>query len=115
MDDLTFNLPGVAVYLDDVLAEKMPRIITTISQWLLDRLHDKGLQWKREKSCFAQPQVDYLDHMLKRAGIHQGPKINAVLKLPAPTDITSKSFQNLVQFYANFLVPQVPAKLQSDP
>ena len=33
---------------------------------LLDRLHDKSLRCKWEKCCFAQPQVEYFAHMLKK-------------------------------------------------
>ena len=73
---------------------------------LLDRLRDKGLRCRREKCCFAQPQVEYLGHMLKRNGIHKGHKVDAVLNMPAPADVTSlKSFWGSVQFYAKFLPP----------
>ena len=107
MDDLTSDLPGVAVYLDDILVSgKDARDHYHNLQRLLDRSHDKGLRCKREKCTFAKPQVEYLGHMLQRDGIHKGHKVDAVLNMPAPSDVTSlKSFLGSVQFYAKFLPP----------
>ena len=65
MDDLTSDLPDVAVYLDDILVcGKDAKDHYHNLQRLLDRLHDKGLRCKSEKCSFAQPQVEYLGHML---------------------------------------------------
>ena len=67
MDDLTSDIPEVAVYLNDVLVSgKEAKDHYHNLQRLLDRLHDKGLRCKREKCCFAQPQVEYLGNMLKK-------------------------------------------------
>ena len=99
MDDLTSDLPGVAVYLDDILVSgKDPKNHYHNLQRLLDRLHTKGLRCKSH--------VEYLGHMLKKDGIHKGHKVDAVLNMPAPSDVTSlKSFLGSVQFYAKFLLP----------
>ena len=107
MDDLTSDLPGAAVYLDDILVSgKDAKDHYHNLQRLLDRLHAKGLRCKREKCSFAQPQVEYLGHMLQRDGIHKGHKVDAVLNMPAPSDVTSlKSFLGSVQFNAKFLPP----------
>ena len=108
MDNLTCDLPGVAVYVDDILdSGKDAKNHYHNLQQLLDRLHAKGLRCKREKCRFAQPQVEYLGHTLKRDGIRKGHKVDAVLNIPAPTDVTSlKSFLGLVQCYAKFLPPR---------
>ena len=104
MDDLTNDLPGVAVYLDDILvsgssAEEHLRNL----QRLLERLQEKGLRCRLEKCKFAQPNVEYLGHVLSRAGIQKGSKVNAVLAMPAPQDVTSlRSFLGSIQFYARF-------------
>ena len=107
MNDLTSDLPGVAVYLDDILVSgKDAKDHYHNLQRLLDRLHDQGLRCKREKCSFAQPQVEYLGHMLQRDGIHKGQKVDAVLTMPAPSDVTSlKSFLCSVHFYTKFLPP----------
>ena len=79
MDDLTFDLPGVAVYLDEILVSgKDAKDHYHNLQRLLDCLHAKGLRCKREKCSFAQPQVEYLGHTLKKDGIHKGHIVDAV-------------------------------------
>ena len=86
VDDLTSVFPGVAVYLDDILVSgKDAKDHYHNLQRLLDCSHDKGLRCKREKCSFAQPQVEYLGHMLMRDGIHKGHKVDAVLSMPAPS------------------------------
>lgn len=105
MDDLTVDLPGVAVYLDDILVSgKDAEDHFQNLRRLLDRLHSKGLRCKKEKCYFAQPQVEYLGHVLTKDGISKGHKVDAVLKMPAPTDVSSlKSFLGSLQFYSKFL------------
>ena len=71
MDQLTRDLSGVAVYLDDLLvsganAEEHLQNL----QALLQRLQDKGLRCNLEKCCFAQSSVEYLGHTLSRDGTH---------------------------------------------
>jgi len=107
MDDITSDLPGAAVYLDDILcsgatAEAHLRNLRR----LLERLRDKGLRCWLEKSTFAQPQVVHLGHVLSSDGIHQSPKVDALNGMPAPHDVsTLRSFLGSVQFYAKFLPP----------
>ncbi|XP_012936139.1 uncharacterized protein K02A2.6-like [Aplysia californica] len=82
MDQLTQDLPGVAVYLDDILvsgnnaAEHLQNL-----RGLLQRLQDKGLRCRLEKCSFAQPFVEYLGHYLSKNGIAKGPKTDAIMKL----------------------------------
>ena len=60
---------------------------------LLTRLNDKGLNCRRDKCQFAQPSVEYLGHTLSAEGISKGSKVEAVLKRPSPTVVSSlKSF-----------------------
>jgi hypothetical protein len=73
MEKLTSDLPGVAVYLDDILvsgkdaAEHVHNL-----RCLLIRLNDNGLRCRKEKCLFAQPHVEYLGHTLSKEGIFQG-------------------------------------------
>lgn len=105
MDDLTMDLPGVAVYLDDILVSgKDAADHFQNLRRLLDRLHSKGLRCKKEKCSFAQPEVEYLGHVLKHDGIYKGHKVDAVFNMPAPKDVSAlKSFLGSLQFYAKFL------------
>ncbi|KAL5505455.1 hypothetical protein EMCRGX_G006888 [Ephydatia muelleri] len=75
MDQLTSDLQGVAVYMDDILVSG-----TTASEHiqnlraLLKCLEEKGLRCRLEKCLFAQPSVEYLSQQ----GIAKGPKVHAV-------------------------------------
>ena len=105
MDQLTHDLPGLAVYLDDILVsgataqEHLENL-----RGLLKRLNDKGLRCRLEKCSFAQPYVEYLGHILSNKGIAKGSKIYAIMEMPEPSDIAGlRSFLGSVQFYNKFL------------
>lgn len=105
MDHLTSDLPGVAVYLDNIL------VCGTTAQEhldnlrrLLQRLNLTGLRCCLEKSSFAQPVVEYLGYRLSNKGISKGYKVDAVMKMRAPSNVSSlRSFLGSVQFYGKFL------------
>ena len=105
MDQLTSDLTGVAVYLDDILvsgANSQEHLQNLRA--LLKRLDEKGLRCNLDKCTFAQPVVEYLGHTLSRNGIAKGPKVDAVLNMPPPSDVSSlRSFMGSVQFYGKFL------------
>jgi hypothetical protein len=105
MEQLTSDLPGVAVYLDDILVSgKDATNHLQNLQRLLQRLHDKGLRCRLEKCKFAEASVDYLGHRLTKAGVRKGPKVDAVRAMPEPTNVSElKSFLGSVQFYSKFL------------
>ncbi|XP_014663412.1 PREDICTED: uncharacterized protein K02A2.6-like [Priapulus caudatus] len=70
MEQLTSDLQGVAVYMDDILVSgKDPNDHVENLQRLLQRLNDRGLRCRLEKCHFAQPSVEYLGHRLSRNGI----------------------------------------------
>ena len=105
MDQLTSDLRGVAVYIDDILVSG-----TTASEHLqnlralLHRLENKGLRCRLEKCVFAQPSVEYFGHILSGQGIAKGPKVNDVMQMPAPENVSGlRSFLGSVQFYSKFL------------
>ena len=94
MDELTCDLPGVAVYLNDILVSG-----STVEehfrnlQHLLKRLENKGLRCRKSKCLFAQPRIEYLGHVLTSNGIAKSPKIDAVIAMPSPTDAASMRVQ----------------------
>ena len=105
MENLTSDLPGVAVFQDDMLVSGQDANdhLSNLKR-LLTRLNDKGLSCRRDKCQFAQPSVEYLGHTLSAEGISKGSKVEAVLKMAPPTDISSlKSFLGSVQFYGKFI------------
>ena len=105
MDQLTSNLRGVAVYLDDILVsgatakEHLQNL-----RALLQCLQSNGLRCNLKKCSFAQPSVEYLGHTMSRDGISKGRKVDAVAKMPPPTNSsTLRSFLGSVQFYGKFI------------
>ena len=105
MNQLTSDLPGVAVYLDDILISgKTAEDHLNNLRRLLKRLNDRGLRCRIQKCVFAQNSVTYLGHTISRDGISKGPKADAVTKMPAPSNISQLcSFLGSVQFYNKFL------------
>jgi len=107
MDSLTSDLPGVAVYLDDILVSgaSADEHLQNLKR-LLQRLHEKVLRCRLQKCQFAQTKLEYLGNVLSQNGIEKGSKVNDVLLMPPPHDVSSlRSFLGSVQFYGKFLPP----------
>ena len=105
MDQLTSDLPGVAVYLGDILVSgsTAQEHLSNLKR-LLQFLRGKWLRCLLEKCLFAQPYVQYLGHLLSSWGVAKSPKVDAVQKMLAPTTVSSlRSFLGSVQFYSKFL------------
>ena len=90
MDELTRDLPGVAVYLDDILVSgfTVEEHLRNL-QHLLKRLENKGLRCRKSKCLFAQPHIEYLGHVLTSNGIAKSSKVDEVIAMPPPTDVAS--------------------------
>ena len=106
MKSLLGNLPGVLVYLNDILVsgtnhDDHLRNLNII----LERLESAGLTLKKEKCVFALPLVEYLGHVIDRSGLHPSPqKVRAIKEALAPNNILElKSFIDLVNYYNKFL------------
>jgi hypothetical protein len=106
MDQLTRVLPGVAVYLDDILVSgaTAKEHLENLRR-LLQRLDEKGLRCRFEKCAFTQPYVEYLGHLLSKKCIAKAPKkVDVILEMPAPKDVSGlRSFLGSLQFHAKFL------------
>ena len=105
MDQLTKDLPGLAIYLDGILVNgNDAEDHLNNFQYLLQRLEEKGLRCRLEQCHFAQPYVEYLRHLLSQQGIAKGPNVDAILNMTAPTNVSSlEAFLHSVQFYAEVL------------
>ena len=109
MNQLTSDLPGVAVYLIDILinGKTAEDHLNNLCR-LLKRLNDRGLRCRIQKCAFAQDSVTYLGHTKSRDDISKGPKADAVTKMPAPSNVSQlRLFLGSVQFYNKFL-PDLP-------
>ena len=65
---------------------------------------EKGLRCHLEKCSFAQPSIEYLGFMISNQSIAKGHRVDAIVRMLPPTDVTSlRSFLGSVQFYKKFL------------
>ena len=85
MDDITKDLPGVAVYLDDILVSRKSAedYLHNLKQ-LLQRLSENGLRCRKEKCEFAKPCVESFGHILSQNGISKGSKVDEVMDMLTP-------------------------------
>lgn len=107
METLTSELPGVAVFQDDMLFSGQLDANGHLRNpsRLLSRLNDKRPKGRHETCLFEQPSMEYLSHNLSADGITKGSKAEAVIKMPAPMDVSSlRSLLGSVQFHRMFIL-----------
>ena len=102
---LTGDLKGLCTYFYDILVSGMNASEHLENlRALLQCLQDKGLRCRLEKCQFAEPSIEYLGHTLSQKGIAKGSKVDALVQMPPPTNVSSlRSFLGSVQFYSKFL------------
>ncbi len=71
MEGLLQGIPGIAIYLDDILiiGRDYQEHLHTLSE-VLKRLKDGGLRLKREKCAFMQREAVFLGHRVDSTGLH---------------------------------------------
>lgn len=106
IENLLQGIPGVAVYIDDILitGATEEEHLKTLEE-VLRRLRAVGLRVKKRKCQFMAPSVTYLGHRIDATRLHPLPdKITAIEVAPAPQNITElKSFLGLLTYYGKFL------------
>lgn len=72
---------------------------------VFDILQKNHLSAKMEKCTFAQPQVEYLGHVISKEGAATDPKkIAAIVNWPQPENVTDlRSFLGLTGYYRRFI------------
>ena len=103
MESLLHGIPGVLVYVDDILISRATEAEHLESlEEVLKRLKAAGLRAKRHKCKFMAPFVEFLGHLV---GIRPLPeKIRAIQQAPTPTNLTElKSYLGLISYYGKFL------------
>ena len=106
MENILQDIPGVAVYLDDIIltgATKAKHLETL--DLVLGRLEEAGLRLKREKCTFIADEVVYLGHKIDQHGLHPiEDKVEAIQKARAPENVLElQAFLGLLNYYGRFL------------
>ena len=114
MDNLLAGIPGVVVYLDDILVTGATETEHLQSlEEVLKRLERSGLRAKKSKCLFMASSVSYLGHKIDAEGLHPLPdKLQAVKAAPTPRNVSElKSYLGLLTYYGKFL-PNLSTRLQ---
>jgi len=106
MESLKQGLPGVTVYIDDILVagateEEHLKRLEDVLTWL----ERAGLHAQKNKCHFIKSPVTFLGHRVDVDGLHSLPeKVEAVMKAPTPRNLKElKSFLGLLSYYSKFL------------
>jgi transposase InsO family protein len=105
IENLLKGIPGVSVYLDDILVtggsdeEHLQNLHKVLKQ-----LSENGLKLAKDKCQFLLSSVDYLGFQITADGIQpMEEKVRAIREAPAPTNIQElRSFIGMVNYYARF-------------
>jgi len=103
MDHLFAGIPGVIVYLDDILVTGGDEQTHLQSlEEVLKRLSQAGLRARKSKCLFMASAVSYLGHT---EGLHPMPdKLEAIESAPTSTNVSElKSYLGLLTYYGKFL------------
>ena len=107
MECLLRGIPGVIVYLDDILitGSSVDEHFANLDK-VLQKLRDARLKLKQNKCAFLAPSVTYLGHRIDAQGLHPvEEKIKAVQEAPVPKNVTElKSFLGMLSYYSKFLL-----------
>ena len=106
MESLLQGIPGVIVYIDDILitgATEQEHLQAL--EEVLSRLEKAGLRTRKCKCRFMVPSVDFLGYRIDTEGPHPQPgKVKTIKEAPSPTCITElKAYLGLLTYYSRFL------------
>ena len=106
MEILLSGIPGVCIYLDDILitAENDEQHMARLEQ-VLKTLQENGLKLNEKKCKFMQSEITYLGHCIDANGLHPNKdKVNCIINAPEPTDeSTLRAFLGQMTYYTHFV------------
>lgn len=100
------GLPGVQVYLDDILVTgRTPKEHNENLNRVLNRLEQRNLTLRKEKCKFAQESVQFLGHMIDAKGVHTvEEKVQKIENIPRPEDVSQlRSYLGLLNYYRKYV------------
>ena len=106
IDEVVRDLPGVFVYIDDILvASSNEKEHEQHLQALFKRLDEHGLIISPEKSIFGATSIDFLGFNISSLGILPiNDRIQAINEMSAPKDVKGvQRFLGAVNYYRRFL------------
>ena len=106
METLLTGIPGVGVFLDDVVVSgKSPQEHRDALEEVLRRLADANLRLQRKKCKFGVTSVIYLGHQIGPDGMQPtAEKVRAVEHAPAPKGVKElQAWLGLINYYSKFL------------
>ncbi|XP_050072320.1 uncharacterized protein K02A2.6-like [Anopheles maculipalpis] len=106
IDAMLAGLCDTSGYMDDVVVGgRTEREHDENVSKVLQRVKDFGFTIKAEKCAFKMQQIEYLGHIIDRTGLRPNPKkIDAIIKLPAPSNVNEvRSFLGAINYYGKFV------------
>ncbi|XP_065085260.1 uncharacterized protein K02A2.6-like [Ochlerotatus camptorhynchus] len=106
IDTMLAGLRGVCGYLDDVVVGGVDEADHKKNlDAVFQRMKEFGFTVRVEKCTFGQGQIRYLGHLLDRHGLRPDPaKIETIVKLPVPTDVSGvRSYLGTINYYGKFV------------
>ena len=113
MEELLGGIPGVVVYLDNILITGRTKAEhLAMLDKVLQKLRDAGLRIGKDKCVFMVPSVVYLGHQIDAHGLHLVvDKVKALQEVPKPQNVSElKSYLGLLTYYSRF-VPNLSTAL----
>ena len=93
-------------YLDDIIIfSKNEKDHLHHLEEIFNRLRHFGLKMKREKCAFFKQHIQYLGHLISKAGFEPFPeKLESIRRMPAPKSSKEvKQFLGLIGYYWKFV------------
>lgn len=106
IENVLKDIPGVAVFLDDIkISDPTDQIHLERLKQVLNRLSEYNIQINMDKCEFFREGIHYCGHYIDKTGIHkEKTKMEAIENMRRPNNITElRAFLGLVNYYGRFI------------